>query len=96
MGEKRYAHKILVGEPERKRRLGYLQVEFEFEGGDKEKVKIMMTIDLEKVKENKWRRTRKLGRSLMITGVEHSMKMKMQVEKRKRIKRKYIGQQGSV
>jgi hypothetical protein len=44
---------------------------------------IIMTIKLEKIKENKWRRTRTLGRSLMTSGVEHSVKMKMRVEKRK-------------
>ena len=81
MGEKRYAHKILVGEPEGKRRLGYLHVDNDL-GGDKEKM-IIMTIKLEKIKENKWRRTRTLGRSLMTSGVEHSVKMKMRVEKRK-------------
>lgn len=61
-------------------------------GGDKEKVKILITIEMEKIKDNKWRRTRKLGHSLMTTGVEHSMKMKMQVEKRKKKKRKNMGQ----
>jgi hypothetical protein len=44
-------------------------------------MRIMMTIELEKIKENKWR-TGKLGRSLTTTGAEHSMKMKMQVEKK--------------
>jgi len=55
-------------------------------------VKILITIEMEKIKDNKWRRTRKLGHSLMTTGVEHSMKMKMQVEKRKKKKRKNMGQ----
>ena len=45
-----------------------------------------MTMELEKIKENKWRRTGKLGHSLMTAGVEHNMKMKMQVEKRIRRK----------
>jgi hypothetical protein len=45
-------------------------------------MKIKITIELEKIKENKWRSAGKLGRSPMTTGAEHSMKMKMQVEKR--------------
>jgi hypothetical protein len=50
-------------------------------------MKIMMKIELEKIKENKWRRTGKLGRIMMTTGVERSMKVKMQVEKRRENKR---------
>jgi len=40
-------------------------------------MKVIMQIELEKIKESKGRRTGKLGRSLMKTGAEHSMKMKI-------------------
>jgi len=46
-------------------------------GADEEKMEIMMTIELEKIKENKWRRTGKLDSILMTTSAEHSMKVKM-------------------
>ena len=51
IGEKRYAHKILVGEPEGKIRLGYLRVDSDLGGeGGEEKMKVIMTIELEKIR----------------------------------------------
>jgi hypothetical protein len=37
---------------------------------DEDKMKIMTTMELKKIKENKWKMTEKLGRSLMKIGVE--------------------------